>query len=103
MLYAIYRYWCFSAQDNEVYYKIRSKHEHIHARSLLVGAVPVLVAATISQAFSAIITAIVGDHRDAEVAFYFIYSLTMAQLIGYYVIYWMPTSIVRKFTCCYCY
>jgi uncharacterized membrane protein len=94
MLYALYRYCRYPPEENEIYYKIRSKHEKIHAKSIFLGAMPVLVAATISQAFAAIITAVVGDNMEAEVLFYFIYSLTMAQAIGYYVIYWPPTTIV---------
>lgn len=92
--YTIYRWYRYTEEENASYYQIKEKHEKIHAKSIFFGAVPVLVAATISSAFSAIITAIIGENDQSEVLFYFFYSLTVAQMIGYYVIYWLPTSIV---------
>ena len=92
-LYRAYRSVFFSKEENIVYFEIKARHQRIHERNVLAGAFPVFVAATISRAVVAVIDALIQS-EDIEIVLSLIYALVIAQVIGYLVIYFVPTSSV---------
>jgi len=91
LLLFAYRKIRYTEEENRVYYEIRKRHVKYHQRSLFAGAFPVFVAATISSAVVSIIDAISDDIR-VRIALSFVYALFIAQMIGYAVIFTIPSS-----------
>ena len=94
ILLRIYRFIRYSEEENRVFFEVRERHLKIHKRNLLAGGFPVFVAATISAAAVAIIKALT-DSQDLEIFLSFLYAFAIAQMIGYLVIFNVPTSSVR--------
>lgn len=91
VLQYMYRSVRYTKEENAAYYKIRARHAAFHKKSLFAGAFPVFVAATISRAVLAIIDAI-SNQVDVQIGLNFVYALFIAQVLGYVVIFSIPSS-----------
>ena len=92
----IYRAYCavrYTREENAQIFEVRNRHAAVHWKNLVAGAFPIFTAATISRAVVAVISAITED-ENLEISLSFIYAFVFAQMLGYAIIYWVPTSNV---------
>jgi hypothetical protein len=82
---------CYSKEENVIFWATVKRHSSYNWKSLLAGSFPVFVAATISAAVVAVIDVITEDDT-AEIVLSFFYALGIAQMLGYWVIYNIPST-----------
>ncbi len=68
----------------------------MHFWTLCQGALPIFVAATITEAMESLFH-LITDNFHAEVGLMFVYALFVAQLVAYFVIYKVSPAIVSFF------